>query len=213
VGHGRRMKAKNDKNPSGVPDRRNFIPMEPVPPFVRTSSKTTGLKQAPELIAEDDNPDKDRPIEAVIIGSAAEQLARVYPAEDVEEAMKYLAALRAAREMTGQPPAVLPSGLGEEVSEDTRLDRLRARYERRLLAMVLPPDGFTTKAQAKAAARLATTLRRLQKVQAELGLPVTERPALVKKAESMRMSYKRHHNKTEETTVRPRGRPRRTAIE
>lgn len=94
--------------------------------------------------------------------------------------------------------------------DDSRLGRLQARFEKRMREIELPSEGFTTKEQAAAAARLSTTLAELRKVQAELGLPVMLKPERVRQAERLRMEYVRHHNKTGEVIpVRPRGRPRR----
>jgi hypothetical protein len=96
--------------------------------------------------------------------------------------------------------------------EDTRLDRLQARYETRLEKIDLPEGGFTTKAELKAAERLAGTYRDLVEVQAKLRLPVTEKPERVKKAEALASAYRRNHDKTGAMIpVRPRGRPRRAA--
>lgn len=97
-------------------------------------------------------------------------------------------------------------------SDDTRLGRLQARYERRLREIELPDGGFTTKAQVGAAHRLAQTFSHLQKVKSELGLPVTEKPEQVRKAEAMASAYRRSHDKSGAAIpVRRPGRPRREA--
>lgn len=98
-------------------------------------------------------------------------------------------------------------------SDDTRLSRLQARYEQRMRDIILPPGGFTTKEQAKAAHRLSSTLRDLQRVQRELGLPLTQKPECVREAERLRQAYEHHHTKGGEYIApQPRGRPRRDAV-
>jgi hypothetical protein len=99
-------------------------------------------------------------------------------------------------------------------NDDTRLGRLQARYEMRLRNLVLPPGGFTTKAEAKAGHRLYSTLCNLQEVQRELNLPVTKTPDRVLEAERMAKAYRDHHTKSGEfIPPRPRGRPRRVPAE
>jgi hypothetical protein len=125
-------------------------------------------------------------------------------AELTEAAHQYKAAKAeaTARETTGR------------ATDDTRLGRLQTRFERRLREIELPEGGFSSKAQAKAADRLWKTYRDLQKVEAELGLPVTEKPDRVTEAVRMRSLYRLHHTKTGEIIPpRPRGRPRRRAPE
>lgn len=133
------MKAKKDRNAFAAPGQLDFslarwpfsISTEPALPFVGTGEEIAGSRQRTEPIAENDNPAyKDRTIEAVIVGVAAEQLSRVYPAEDVQKAIKYLAALQAAREMPGCAPAELSPGQGAELLEDTRLAHQREHRQR-----------------------------------------------------------------------------------
>jgi hypothetical protein len=101
-----------------------------------------------------------------------------------------------------------------EVTADTRLARLQARLQRRVREIELPEGGFTSKAQAKAAARLSTTFRDLQKVRAELELPPLEKPPEVREVARLRSDYVKHHTKTGEAIPRRRrGRPRRVAVE
>jgi len=95
--------------------------------------------------------------------------------------------------------------------DDSTLGHRRRRFEKRLREIELPEGGFTTKEQAGAAALLATTLRELQKLERELGLPVTETPKRVREAEAMASAYRRSHDDETGEVIppRPRGRPRR----
>ena len=110
--------------------------------------------------------------------------------------------LRAVAEDYGLPVEVARRAL-EAAAEmtthgDTRLSRLQvlqARYEKRLRELVLPPGGFTTKAQADAGATLGSTLRELQKLQDKLGLPMTETPERVLQAAAMASAYRGCHDK------------------
>jgi hypothetical protein len=115
---------------------------------------------------------------------------------------------------TGEPrPKLTPDEI-RRAKLQSRLDGLQLKYEERLEALELPPEGFTTKKQAAAAATLATNLRRVQELQAELGFSVTEWPDRVSEAENMASAYRRTHTKTGEIVPRrPRGRPRRTSHE
>jgi hypothetical protein len=136
-----------------------------------------------------------------------------------EEAAAKLTARETTGRATAEPrPKLTPQQIREakrQISEaklQVRLDRLERRYEQRLKAIELPPGGFTTKKQADAAARLATNLRDVQKLQTELGCPVSEWPDRVTEAESMASAYRRTHTKTGEIVPRrPRGRPRRNS--
>jgi tetratricopeptide (TPR) repeat protein len=90
-----------------------------------------------------------------------------------------------------------------------RLDGLLRRYEERLMEMNLPEGVIETKKEADAAARLATTLRDVQRLQAELRLPLTETPERVKQMEALAAVYRRSHDKTGKPVVpKTRGRPR-----
>jgi tetratricopeptide (TPR) repeat protein len=130
-----------------------------------------------------------------------------------------LAEKAAARETTGrataQPrPEKLTREKIREVKDKARLDGLRVLYGVRLEAATeLPEGGFKTKAEADAAALLATTLRDLQKLERKLRLPVTETPERVREGEAMASAYRRSHDKNTGEVIppRPRGRPRRRA--
>jgi hypothetical protein len=102
----------------------------------------------------------------------------------------------------------------ERAFDDTRLGRLQARLEMRLRNIELPEGGFTSPAQAKAAARLEKTFIDLVKVEAELNLPPREKPERLCEAVRLRGVYVKHHTKTGELIPsRPRGRPRRIRAE
>ena len=137
------------------------------------------------------------------------------PEQHIKEEKNLLAAFRKVpeEERSAVLDWVMKVAAGEttaRVIEDTRLGRLQARYEKRLREIELPEGGFKTKEQSDAAHRLSTTLRDLQKVQTELGLPVAEKPEKVKKAEAMVSAYYGSHDKTGAPIARrPRGRPRR----
>jgi acyl carrier protein len=110
---------------------------------------------------------------------------------------------------TGEPRRMTQAEIRRAKLQE-RLDGLQPKYEKRLGALELPLEGFTTKKQADEAAALATNLRDIQKLQLELGFPVTEWPDRVTEAESMASAYRRTHTKTGESKPRrPRGRPRR----
>jgi hypothetical protein len=96
------------------------------------------------------------------------------------------------------------------VLEHTTLAGLMTRYEKGLAELDVKPNGFTSKEQADTAANVAVTLRRLQELQAQLGLPVTETPEHVQKGEAMAAKFRRSHDETgAPIPSRPRGRPRR----
>jgi hypothetical protein len=99
------------------------------------------------------------------------------------------------------------------VIEDSPLARLRLRFAKRLREIELPPEGFTTKAQAQAVQRLSGTFYQLQAMETGLGLPVTPKPERMREAERVRASYLRSHNQAgDPVPVRRRGRPRRDAL-
>lgn len=100
----------------------------------------------------------------------------------------------------------------KQARELTRLGILNLEFEERLETLELPPNGFTSKAQADAAARLGTTLRELQKLQKKLGLPITATPESARTGKAMASAYYRSHDKETGDAIpsRPRGRPRRT---
>jgi hypothetical protein len=100
------------------------------------------------------------------------------------------------------------------VVEDSPLGRLRARFEKELREIELPTGGFTTKAQADAAHRLSGILYQLHDVETGLGLPLTPKAEEVKEGERLRMAFLRSHDKEgRPVAVRPRGRPRRDALQ
>jgi hypothetical protein len=65
-------------------------------------------------------------------------------------------------------------------------------------------------AQRKAADRLSSTFSDLQEVERQVGLPMTEKPEQVKRAEALASAYRRSHDKSGAAIpVRRPGRPRR----
>jgi hypothetical protein len=99
------------------------------------------------------------------------------------------------------------------VIRDSTLGRLLRRYEEMLLTIGLPADGFETKQQAQAAARLATTYRSLRQRQIELGLEPLPKDSRVREAERLRVAFDRKAQKTQPTrnTAPPRSRRAKAA--
>jgi hypothetical protein len=85
----------------------------------------------------------------------------------------------------------------EAVLEDSPLGRLLVRYEKGLREIEqFPADSLETKEQADAVARVGTTLRRLQKVEAKFRLRITETSDQVLQREAMGAKYRRNHDES-----------------
>jgi len=112
--------------------------------------------------------------------------------KDVVKAIGSLAA-DAWRETTeraeGEPRPVLRA----TVREDKTLGRLARRYEERLASIELPADGFTTRDQVLAAARLSATYRSLRDREIARGLKPSPKDKRVVEAERLRGIYERAH--------------------
>jgi ankyrin repeat protein len=163
------------------------------------------------------------------------------PVEVVEEALEE-AAVKAARETTARATAQphpaqsdTETGVGQSIEtagrapgklarqeirkrrDEARLDGLLSECELQIDKLVLPPDGFTTKSDADAAARLATTVREVQKLQRKLGRTPMEMPEGVRIGEAMASAYRRSHDKETGKLItpsgRPGGRPRRWTVQ
>jgi tetratricopeptide (TPR) repeat protein len=99
------------------------------------------------------------------------------------------------------------------LTDDTRLGRLQARFERRLREIELPEGGFKTLAQFKAGNRLKSTFYDLRDVERELGREI-EKPEKVAQTEAFISAWDRSHDKNgAPVAVRPVGRPRRAVGE
>jgi hypothetical protein len=95
----------------------------------------------------------------------------------------------AASDKRAQPPE------GVALMEDKTLARLRRRYEQRLRSTELPPSGFNTIEQARAAARLVTTYHNLRTRQIERGLEPEPQDSRVVKANSLKIAFYRVRRK------------------
>jgi len=114
-----------------------------------------------------------------------------------------------AREATSpEPPtsrvAMTPQQLAE-LTADTPLGRLQARYEKRLREIDLPNDKITNAEQVRAAATLVTTYKNLVKQQAKLGLARQPQDERVLRAQRLSVSFYREQKAGH--TPRRRGRP------
>jgi tetratricopeptide (TPR) repeat protein len=140
--------------------------------------------------------------------------ARYGLSNDVVEAIGELAA-NAVRETTGRVTGKLTPAEIRKRRDEARLDGLLLECEERIDELMLPPDGFTTKTDADAAARLAATVREVQKLQSKLGRTRMETPERVKVGEAMASAYRRSHDKETGEVITPRGaggRPRRWVV-
>lgn len=90
-----------------------------------------------------------------------------------------------------------------EEAQDTPLARLSFRYAKRLEAIILPQEGFSSEEQAREAARLSETYRHLKNLQERLGVPVTPKDPRVAEADRLRVAYRRQLSKEKEPLVYP----------
>jgi hypothetical protein len=94
------------------------------------------------------------------------------------------------------------------LAEKSAVGRLTYRYKQRLAALRLPEDGFRTREEANAAARLSKNYAALCKAQVALGFEPSPKPDNLKKAEALRMAFERKEKKRlSSKPPRPRGRP------
>jgi hypothetical protein len=155
--------------------------------------------------------------ETEIIAAARKLLSTVYPAEDVEKALRDLAA-KTARETTGRAKAKqraetlkgddlkLSSKQVAALIADSTLGRLQARYDE-LLKIKFPAKRLKDVEQARLAAKLSTTFDNLQRRREELGLPPLPKEAAVTKARRLSSAFYRKERAKGPTRSPRRSRP------
>lgn len=109
---------------------------------------------------------------------------------DVEELALAAQAARAAREAT-ESATTAPLEEAKRLKAIARLWGLQLDLYQRKRAIAFPVGGFRSDREAAAAARLSKTYSDMRNLEHELGLKITDKDPIIKKAESFRTTYLR----------------------